>query len=437
MNQEQDFPFFELPFDGCWLQPYPIHVIEGYEAPENFPNCCDFHQSVVRLTQDWYENKFPDCCDKHREMSKRTWFQKEYFKDIATKVVTQLAYTQYHVSKRIDAQNWFEDITAYIDANICWSFGSPEVGASKYLQFLRHFIEHEKPIDWVFPDEKRQKLIDHLNREENPPKNTKEDTDLNLLYQTFQKWLATFPDLDFFMGLKAKHKGKIPMNLFLYDTVFNPYTGMSKSSTRTQTELIEVLLTLTKQILDEIDTTALIEAGSISNANEYKYQLARESHRLKQSRLVGNFTEGEKNYRQLLETWLVNEKAYFDEIEPLFNKVPQLSNTTKEQPQIAESNKPTQPQIALLYRYLLQANIEQPITVASRNSIAEKYGFTAPTSGQKIYDWFNKLNTPSQRTTKGKYTVKNLEVVISFLDNYPTAKTIAEEELKIARRDNQ
>lgn len=103
----------------------------------------------------------------------------------------------------------------------------------------------------------------------------------------------------------------------------------------------------------------------------------------------------------------------------------------------SESNKPTQPQIALFYRYLVQAGLEQPITVSNRDEVAKKFGYTAPTSGQKIYDWFNKLNTTTQRTAQGKYTVKNLEAVIKLLNGYPAAKTIAEEELKIARRNNQ
>ncbi len=454
MKQKRESPLIQLPFENAYFHPYDIGVIEGYSSPDNFPNCCPFHGQAFKLVEEWF-NKFPNCCDRHKKFMKQFGFQKKQFENVPQKVMRQLSFTEYHISKRIDIPNWYEDITAYIEWNVR-SFGQPEVGFEWYWRILKHFIQHFRPDDYNslqneerngleshciqafdLPDDKRQKLLEYFETESAPPRELKKDKDLDLLFNTFQDWVETFPDLDFFRELKEKHSGKIPMNLFLFNPVPNPYTGMTKFDTRSQTELIEILFALTKQILDEIDTIALIEAGAISNANEYKYQLARESHRLKQSHLVGNFTEGEKNYRHLLETWLANEKVYFDEIEPLFNKVPQLSNTTKVLPQSTESNKPTQPQIALLYRYLVQAALEQPITVANRNEVAKKYGFTAPTSGQKIYDWFNKLNTLNQRTAQGKYTVKNLVTVIILLSSYPAAKIIAEEELKTARRNNQ
>ena len=156
-------PFIEIDAEYFTLSAFETKPIEGYEAPtnketgEHFPNCCPFHKSVFEGAESWF-SKFPNCCDQHKAMVSKWWYNKANYSGIAEKIVKQLSYTEHHISERINIDDWYKDITDYIEYNVS-SFGHPAIGLHLYLGNVQHYI---KNTNSEIPKIKRQALIEFI-----------------------------------------------------------------------------------------------------------------------------------------------------------------------------------------------------------------------------------------------------------------------------------
>lgn len=360
-------------------RPFDVHPIEGFEAPRNeqtgdaMPHCCRFHQKIHEIMEGWFA-EFPFCCDKHTRLAKTEGFKKERYQAVPLKIMTNLIYTEYHIFQRIGREDWYRDITNYIEYNV-HSFGPTLVGSDRYLlaletlllecsrlafeeeteadffsggarrfQSLLHSLRANKndgaksqngcalvkmleadtisKDDWpgmdVFPREKIHHLIVFIQRYNKPPVVVEE---LDYLRQTYHKWLAAFPDLEYFQALKEKYGKQSPFGVAAYDPHHNPYLGTGKISVIPRAEFMELLKRFTKEMLNSVDTTALIKNGTIAEADRRQLELAVETHRIRQSNQVGAHTPEEMQYRQIIEQWLERESAFFQQIAPLFKKM--------------------------------------------------------------------------------------------------------------------
>lgn len=330
-------PFIKIDAEKFTLSAFETKPIEGYEEPTNkdtgeqLPYCCTYHKSVFEVAKSWFE-KFPNCCNPHRAMVTKWWFNKNNYTGVPEKIVNQLSFTEYHITKQIENPDWYEDITEYINYNIS-SFGHPAIGLHLYLENLKHYI---KSTSSEIPKEKRQRLLEYIDEYYNPSK-TKDgkNSDLNILYSTYQRWLKTFPfEISYFKNLKQHFEKQLPI---LGDKPeMNRYTGIVKTKVQTQSELIEALTNTTKQLLQKIDTADLLSKGIISDNNKHTLELANENHRIKQSSLVCEYSKGEIKYVKILKRWLTNEKQYFNEITTLLDKTLQQF----EQPQVEKPFTP-------------------------------------------------------------------------------------------------
>lgn len=322
-------PFVEIDGEHIWSLGYDTEPFDDkYEAPENFPNCCGFHSSIIEQSEEWLR-KFPDCCENHKKLKAKYWFKKENYKFIPFKIVKQLSYTENFIARNLDTDLWYKNITNYIEYSI-ESFGVPNVGGDRYIVFLKHWIANNKPTDFEFPESKRRKLLEFIGKLYSPGK--KINTDLNILHSTFQKWLKTFPDLPFFIKLKEQLKGKMPFNLLLYEPNHNRFSGLTKAKIRTESELIEILINSTKNLLGAIDTPKLLSNGLISDKVKYQIDLLSEHHKVKQNQLLIDYSKNEVRYVKIIKNWLRNEKQYLSELQPLiikYNSMPKLFTTEK------------------------------------------------------------------------------------------------------------
>lgn len=322
-------PFVEIDGEHIWSLGYETKPFDDkYEAPENFPNCCRFHSSIIEQSEEWLR-KFPDCCENHKKLKTKYWFKKENYKFIPFKIVKQLSYTENFIARNLDTDLWYKNITDYIEYSI-ESFGVPNVGGDRYIANLKHWLENTKPTDFEFPELKRRKLLEFISKLYSPGK--KVNTDLNILHSTFQKWLKTFPDLPFFIKLKKQLKGKIPFNLLLYEPNHNRFSGLTKAKIRTESELIDILINSTKNLLGAIDTPRLLSNGLISDKVKYQIDLLSEHHKVKQNQLLIDYSKNEVRYVKIIKNWLKNEKQYLSELQPLiikYNSMPKLFTTEK------------------------------------------------------------------------------------------------------------
>lgn len=319
MNQEG--PFLKFEGRNMKILATPSFVLEGFVPKEGYPKCCKFHESVLDYVVTWWK-KFPNCCKEHEAMVLSGYINKQDYNYVQEKIITCFAYFEYHVSKKINEDNWFTDIKHYIE-HLSFSFGHPAIGFAQLQHLLEHYLQNHKPTDWVFPSERRSALIAYLSKKVVKADKKNNDTDLNLLYSIYQKWLKTVPDIHYFSYLKQTTTAKAPMNLFLYDMDYNPYTGMTSSQIKTTVELVQSLFDLTKQVLSQIDTVQMVKDKVISDAQLFKINLINENHRIKQLKLVQEYNKSEAKYVKIIKRWLANEKDYFSELIPELNKLPE------------------------------------------------------------------------------------------------------------------
>lgn len=303
--------FAEIRGEDFSISAFEIPPPENYAAPKNFPSCCEFHQTTYTNTLNWFE-RFPDCCEPHRKLKSVEWFDKTNHKNIAHKTVTQLSYTEHIIKTRIDAVDWYDDITDYIEFSHS-SFGQLPIGfgaapgLKDYLGSLQHFLRETKVID----QSKLAKLSQFVNRYYDLP--GKEKIDFNILDTIYTNWLRIFPfDISYFRELKIHFEKRLPILKGQPST--NRYSGVTKIRVRTESDLVEWLVDTTKQLLKSIKSQTLIDRGVIDDANKHALELVSESHRINQEALLSGYTKGESEYVKVLKRWIVNEKNYFKEI---------------------------------------------------------------------------------------------------------------------------
>lgn len=320
-----NIPFIVIDAEHFTLSAFETKPIEGYEAPTNketgeqFPNCCPFHKSVFEGAESWFL-KFPNCRDQHKAMVSKWWYNKANYSGIAEKIVKQLSYTEHHISERINIDDWYKDITDYIEYNVS-SFGHPAIGLDLYLGNVGHYIKNTKS---EIPKIKRQVLIEFIETYYNSPididKTNK--TDLNVLYGTYQKWLKVFPfEISFFSTLKPHFKKQLPILNGKPET--NKYTGHAKVKMHTKGSLIDVLLNLTNNLLTQINTTTLYEKGLLTEPQKIKLELVLNERKMKLKQgYVNSSKDEEQRYRKILKEWFADEKRFIDEVTPIVKALP-------------------------------------------------------------------------------------------------------------------
>ena len=408
-------PFIEIDAEDFTLSAFETKPIEGYEAPtnketgEHFPNCCPFHKSVFEGAESWF-SKFPNCCDQHKAMASKWWYNKANYSGIAEKIVKQLSYTEHHISERINIDDWYKDITDYIEYNVS-SFGRPAIGLELYLGNVQHYI---KNTNSEIPKIKRQALIEFIETYYNSPididKTNK--TDLNVLYSTYQKWLKTFPfEISFFAELKPHFEKQLP--IFYGKPEMNKYTGIAKVKMHTKGSLIDALLNLTNILITQINTTTLYEKGLLTEPQKIKLELVLNERKMKLKQgYVNSSKDEEQRYRKILKEWFADEKRFIDEVTSIAKALPP-------QPIVKQKTKLKIDQIALKYAYEgLQ------ITRKNGNEIAKEYGHS---SGEKLFQRFTYFLSAANRKGKPNLcTPKKLDnkikLIESIIELLPTEK---------------
>lgn len=322
-------PFIEIDAENFTLSAFETKPIEGYEAPTNketgeqFPNCCPFHKSVFEGAESWF-SKFPNCCDQHKAMVSKWWYNKANYSGIAEKIVKQLSYTEHHISERINIDDWYKDITDYIEYNVS-SFGYPAIGLNLYLGNVQQYI---KNTNSEIPINKRQRLIEFIETYYNSPTETPK-TDFNILLGTYQKWLKVFPfEISFFSTLKPHFEKQLPILNGKPET--NKYTGIAKAKMHTKGSLIDVLLNLTNNLLTQINTTTLYEKGLLTEPQKIKLELVLNERKMKLKQgYVNSSKDEEQRYRKMLKEWFADEKRFIDEVAPIVKALPPQPIKTK------------------------------------------------------------------------------------------------------------
>lgn len=306
-----DKPFIEL--SGSFHKhPYDIANVDNYAFPENFPNCCTYHRSLLSQLNEWFQ-RFPECCEAHKKLKEAFWFKKSDFTNLPEKLVRQITFSDNHFILNANKTDWKEEFADYIGYNID-SLGAPAIGDDRYLNSLRHFLNNSTDAENLSGEQKEYllKLIDSYFA---PRQSTgeHETTNFTTLFEVWQNWLKIFPfQLSIFAELKEHFSKQLP---FIKGEVkVNRYTGIATAQMQTTSSLVEVIVNLTKSLLSKVDSFALFSSDQISEKITHQLDLLNESHRVKQLQLLTDFTNDETKYILIIDSWLHNEKDYFKEI---------------------------------------------------------------------------------------------------------------------------
>ncbi len=294
------------------------YIKPAYTEPttgEHDFNTCDDCQKSLKVISEQIESRFaafPDCCEHHKELKKEGWFVKDDYKDISKQVSTKVIYTRQHILNNIAIENWYQDITNYIEYTI-HSFGQfkylPGLYLEDYNQYIKHFLAVNKDL---FTRSKTEQLIGYLVKRETKEKAN--NTDLNVLLSAYEKWVNLFPfDISFFQGLKEHYKQTLP--ILTGKPEYNPYLKMSKSAMHTKDSLLAMLLKLTNELLVTVNTYMLNEKGLLKDTDKIRLEIAFAERKNKLDiGYINNSVDENTKFRKILKAWFRDEKKFIDDI---------------------------------------------------------------------------------------------------------------------------
>lgn len=326
MCQDSYFKFLDGKY--VYMPPFEMKPIEGYKEKTNFPNCCELHTEIYQcLVDDMIA--FPDCCDDHRLAAQNAKFDLKHYDGFAEKIMRNIAYTEYHISQRINNEDWYKDICDYIEYGVI-ACGHPPKSTRIYLRAVQHYINNPG-ADVSINDLKKDKLNKHIDAHFERKETSKPaaiQSHLNILVDAYHKWHKLFPfDLPYFKPLKGYFKNTIP--LLHGDTTYNPYTEFSKTGISTLDSLVGYLVDITACILQVIDTSNIYQSSDIDEKKGKRLALATEKYRVSQRLLFDKFSKGERKYVKTIKDWLKCEAEFYKELSDIETSLPIESEKTK------------------------------------------------------------------------------------------------------------
>lgn len=392
--------FYQVSSDGKYEIPFAIEPTSG----EHDYNKCDTCQKTIekltielKLDFTGFNGKraFPNCCDHHSNLTKLKEFDINSFSEIPEMVASKIVYTNQHITNHLQSQDSFKEISDYIEYT--WeSFGSmpngfgPPVYLHVYYENLKNTINGLK-----LAKKEKGKLLKFIDELRSPPKRS--NFDFQRLLETYEKWLELFPfDITFFKDLKDHYKSQLP--IFIGPPDNNKYSGSSKFKMHTEGSLVEVLIKITKSLLDRVNVSELRKQGLITDIGATQIEFIDSELKTKTKQITNKFSKGELKYVNTVKKWLKVHKEYFEEIVPLITK--------KSEMPVQYTIKKDTP-----FRYLT-------ITVTDQNEI------------ENLQNYINKFPSAKKVNINQAASSNKKHLTVQIVDTY--SKDEAEKEIEIA-----
>lgn len=312
---------------GFLAEPKETEPTTGEHDFNTCENCQNIRKELIkRLTKKFngteQKQGFPFCCSHHSNLTKVKEFNRASFVSVPEMVADKIIYTNQHIINNHENENYYKDITDYIDYTV-ESFGQMpnSCGEPLYLSDYFFYVTDLLTRNTEISKERKNRLLEFLEAHQTPPTKNK-NTDLNILLGTYQKWLKTFPfDISFFAELKPHFEKQLPILNGKPET--NKYTGLAKAKMHTKGSLIDVLLNLTNNLITQINTTTLYEKGLLTEPQKIKLELILNERKMKLKQgYVNSSKDEEQRYRKILKEWFADEKRFIDEITSIVKALP-------------------------------------------------------------------------------------------------------------------
>jgi len=293
-------PMFVFGGGDIILNPNKAYPLKGFIKDEIHTKRKVFFDSVAKRCQKWYA-KFPDCCDAHKRLKGLENFDKANYDFIPKQIEHSIAFLIHSLEVFIDTDNWETEITDYWEY-LEMSLGSPRIGSHIFESIAKYVIENVD-LTKEFDDDKRIELLTYFEPKKKPV--DFEERDLELLYNSFQKWIDNMPSIGMFVNLKNKFEGKIPMNLFMQNYKANKYTGMVSAKMRSRKELLIHLQKFTNSICQAINKEITSGEQQKEDSNNEMIIAAEEKMKIQSKVLFDTtLTTEENNYCEIIKSWL-------------------------------------------------------------------------------------------------------------------------------------
>jgi len=390
-------------------------------------NTCEDYQNIRKelikmLTEKFngteQKQGFPFCCSHHSNLTKVKEFNRASFVSVPEMVADKIIYTIQHITNNHENENYYKDITDYIYYTVV-SFGLMPNGCgeplylSDYFFCVTGFLTQNTEIS----KERKNRLLEFLEALQTPPTKNK-NTDLNILLSTYQKWLNIFPfDISFFANLKPHFEKQLPILNGKPET--NKYTGLAKVKMHTKGSLIDVLLNLTKNLLDKVNVPELRKQGAITDIQANQLEFAEAELNTKTAEITKQYSKGELKYVKVLKKWLQLHKDYFKEVAPLLKALP---------PQQNEKPKPEQETIRYTAKhyvlaYLIECNAKGESFPVGQKKELEKIGnrIMGAGKGNRFYKVFNEIVNKDLNSENNLIEIggENWRTIVKDLSNEP------------------
>ena len=318
---------------GFLAEPKETEPTTGEHDFNTCEGCQNTRKELIkRLTEKFngteQKQGFPFCCSHHSNLTKVKEFNRASFVPVPEMVADKIIYTNSHIINNHENENYYKDITDYIDYTV-ESFGQMPNSCGKplYLNSYFFYVTDLLTQNTEISKERKNRLLEFLEAHQTPPTKNK-NTDLNILLGTYQKWLKVFPfEISFFSTLKPHFEKQLPILNGKPET--NKYTGIAKAKIHTKGSLIDVLLNLTNNLLTQINTTTLYEKGLLTEPQKIKLELVLNERKMKLKQgYVNSSKDEEQRYRKILKEWFADEKRFIDEVTPIVKALPPINSET-------------------------------------------------------------------------------------------------------------
>ena len=413
---------YELPFQ-----------IEPTKGDHNFKTCSNCKANRDKLAEEIKErlDKFPFCCERHSRLSQLAQFRKEDFDGLELDYANRVFYTHHHIINYLDIDNWYDEITNYIDYTI-ESYGSfppnygPPFELGNYFAYTKELLINVKKaliskiISKTEIHRRVEVILKFLKSYENPI--IKEDKrDLNLVLSIYDRWFKIFPfELSYFQHLKPKFEQTFPV--LEAKPKFNPYLGLSTAKVIKAEKMIEFVIKTTKNILSEINALELYEKGELTNTDKIALELIVQKRKLELKQTGSTYDGRHSAYVKTIRKWFRDEQRFIKDIKPFLNNAKPSNNT-----------RPYSTDIAYCVYYLSitkELNLENSFP---SGRAWEEIGTRYNKNAKNIETMYNLIASKKEERLK-KTKLKNIKFVLeNMLSNYPKAKELAKDELKLAK----
>ena len=409
---------------GFLAEPKETEPTTGEHDFNTCEGCQNTRKELIKILTEKFngtEQKqgFPFCCSHHSNLTKVKEFNRVSFVPVPEMVADKIIYTNQHITNNHENENYYKDITDYIDYTV-ESFGQMPNGCGgalfigDYFFYVTDLLTRNTEIS----KERKNRLLEFLEAHQTPPTKNK-NTDLNILLDTYQKWLKVFPfEISFFANLKPHFEKQLPILNGKPET--NKYTGLAKAKMHTKGSLIDVLLNLTDDILKQINPYTLYEKGLLTEPQKIKLELVLNEMKIDNEKgYTSQKQNEEQRYRDILKKWFNRQKRFIDEVAPIVKALP---------PQPIVESPFSVLEWATIFYYadetklltesrLIKTRLEQFMSKHQINTTFDNFK-------TKYYEAKKRINE------KNDYPINKLELIIPFLkENYKQTVTKVENDI--------